>query len=163
MLRSSESDDISFQSELAPVSADNDQDALHDIFSTPTDDLSKQDAIASDDIELEKGNDENTISNLLSDELSDFEPSEPLAQSDIDSAGMDFESMLSTDALDGDDWAGFDSAASITQPEPQIQETVAEPSSQPFMTIDELMAQVESEEQGIDPDEEELKLDVWSQ
>lgn len=28
------------------------------------------------------------------------------------------------------------------------------------MTIDELMAQVESEEQGLNPDEEELKLDV---
>ncbi|MGY5615565.1 FimV/HubP family polar landmark protein [Vibrio cincinnatiensis] len=110
----------------------------------------------------------------------------PLDNQTIDSAGMDIEAMLQ---MGGEDWNGFnlteDQKATIPdevpeedqaiwQPEIQNQQPEVEvenwehqedivdfdPEKSEFMTIDELMAQVEREEGSINPDEEELKLDV---
>ncbi|MCG3759377.1 FimV/HubP family polar landmark protein [Vibrio cincinnatiensis] len=110
----------------------------------------------------------------------------PLDNQTIDSAGMDIEAMLQ---MGGEDWNGFnlteDQKATIPdevpeedqaiwQPEIQNQQPEVEvenwehqedivdfdPEKSEFMTIDELMAQVEIEEGSINPDEEELKLDV---
>ncbi|EOX1586054.1 polar hub landmark protein HubP [Vibrio cholerae] len=102
----------------------------------------------------------------------------------IDSAGMDIDAMLQ---MGGEDWNGFhltqDQQAQLPDDVPEDEQAIwasetPEPQAKPenwgsqedlldfdpqrdgYMTIDELMAQVESEEQGLNPDEEELKLDV---
>ncbi len=108
----------------------------------------------------------------------------PLDAKTIDSAGMDIDAMLQ---MGGEDWNGFhltpDQQAQLPDDVPEDEQAIwasetPEPQAKPenwgsqedlldfdpqrdgYMTIDELMAQVESEEQGLNPDEEELKLDV---
>uniref|UniRef100_UPI0023EF5128 FimV/HubP family polar landmark protein n=1 Tax=Vibrio sp. H11 TaxID=2565928 RepID=UPI0023EF5128 len=110
----------------------------------------------------------------------------PIDAQTIDSAGMDIEAMLD---MGGEDWNGFsltaDQQADIVDdvpeeelaawhPEIQNQQPEVEtenwgkqedimdfdPQQNQFMTIDELMAQVEREDMGLSPDDEELKLDV---
>ncbi|NAX45015.1 FimV/HubP family polar landmark protein [Vibrio sp. V25_P4S6T154] len=109
----------------------------------------------------------------------------PLDARTIDSAGMDIDAMLE---VGGEDWNGFnltpDQQASIPDDVPEeelavwndeiqtdepqildenwgIQDELDDFEAQKsqYMTIDELMAQVEGEE-GISPEDEELKLDV---
>ncbi|WP_332402918.1 FimV/HubP family polar landmark protein, partial [Vibrio metschnikovii] len=110
----------------------------------------------------------------------------PLDAKTIDSAGMDIDAMLQ---MGGEDWNGFslteDQKAVIPdeipeedqaiwqeeiqnqQPEVEVenwenQEDVVDfsPEKREFMTVDELMAQVERDEGSINPDDEALKLDV---
>ncbi|WP_281251712.1 FimV/HubP family polar landmark protein, partial [Vibrio fujianensis] len=110
----------------------------------------------------------------------------PLDTQTIDSAGMDIDAMLQ---MGGEDWNGFnlteDQKATIPdevpaedqaiwqpdiqnqQPEVEVenwghQEDIVDfdPEKSEFMTIDELMAQVEREEGTLNPDDEELKLEV---
>ncbi|EOX3349091.1 polar hub landmark protein HubP [Vibrio cholerae] len=108
----------------------------------------------------------------------------PLDAKTIDSAGMDIDAMLQ---MGGEDWNGFhltpDQQAQLPDDVPEDEQAIwasetPEPQAKPenwgsqedlldfdpqrdgYMTIDQLMAQVESEEQGLNPDEEELKLDV---
>ncbi|HDL9451179.1 TPA: aspartate-semialdehyde dehydrogenase [Vibrio cholerae] len=108
----------------------------------------------------------------------------PLDAKTIDSAGMDIDAMLQ---MGGEDWNGFhltpDQQAQLPDDVPEDEQAIwasetPEPQAKPenwgsqedlldfdpqrdgYMTIDELMAQVESKEQGLNPDEEELKLDV---
>ena len=109
----------------------------------------------------------------------------PLDARTIDSAGMNIDAMLE---VGGEDWNGFnltpDQQASIPDDVPEeelavwndeiqtdepqildenwgIQDELDDFESQKsqYMTIDELMAQVEGEE-GVSPEDEELKLDV---
>ncbi|MBF4217086.1 FimV/HubP family polar landmark protein, partial [Vibrio anguillarum] len=109
----------------------------------------------------------------------------PLDARTIDSAGMNIDAMLE---VGGEDWNGFnltpDQQASIPDDVPEeelavwnddiqtdepqildenwgIQDELDDFEAQKsqYMTIDELMAQVEGEE-GISPEDEELKLDV---
>ncbi|MDK9797107.1 FimV/HubP family polar landmark protein, partial [Vibrio sp. D449a] len=135
--------------------------------------------------------DEAALADLLSEDVQDSVDSmfdQPLDTTSIDSAGLDIDAMLE---VGGEDWKGFslepEQQSSMShdvpddqqeiwesaklQPEPQIQEenwgaqdqlleATAEKEPQ-FMTIDELMAQVEQEDgEVVNPDEEELKLDV---
>ncbi len=134
-----------------------------------------------------KAFDEEALHDWLSDNPDGEKPfsfDRPLDAKTIDSAGMDIDAMLQ---MGGEDWNGFhltpDQQAQLPDdvpedeqaiwasetPEPQAkpenwgsQEDLLDfdPQSDGYMTIDELMAQVESEEQGLNPDEEELKLDV---
>jgi pilus assembly protein FimV len=131
------------------------------------------------------------LAELLSEDVQDSVDSmldRPMDNTAIDSAGLDIDAMLE---VGGEDWKGFslepeqqsnlshdvpDDQQEIWesakhQPEPQIKqenwgaqdqllEATAEKEQQ-FMTIDELMAQVEQEDgEMVNPDEEELKLDV---
>ena len=135
--------------------------------------------------------DETNLAELLSEDVQDtvdnmFET--PLDATSIDSAGLDIDAMLE---VGGEDWKGFNLApeqqssmqddvpddqqeiwaSAEQQAEPKIkeenwaqQDNLTESSNsrdKQYMTIDELMAQVEQEgEDAINPDEEELKLDV---
>ncbi|CAH7177815.1 ATPase [Vibrio chagasii] len=135
--------------------------------------------------------DETNLAELLSEDVQDtvdnmFE--KPLDATSIDSAGLDIDAMLE---VGGEDWKGFNLApeqqssmqdgvpddqqeiwaSAEQQAEPKIkeenwaqQDNLTESSNsrdKQYMTIDELMAQVEQEgEDAINPDEEELKLDV---
>ncbi|MDK9763842.1 ATPase, partial [Vibrio sp. D420a] len=135
--------------------------------------------------------DESALAELLSEDVQDSVDSmfdQPMDNTAIDSAGLDIDAMLE---VGGEDWKGFslepEQQSSLShempddqqeiwesakhQPEPQIKEenwgaqdqlleATAEKEQQ-FMTIDELMAQVEQEDgEMVNPDEEELKLDV---
>ncbi|MFA0568591.1 FimV/HubP family polar landmark protein, partial [Vibrio gallaecicus] len=133
--------------------------------------------------------DETALAELLSEDVQDSVDnmfSQPMDSTSIDSAGLDLEAMLE---VGGEDWNGFslspDQKSELPndvpadqqevweslkqQSEPKIQEenwgqqenlTEQESSSNSYMTIDELMAQVEGEGEALNPDEEELKLDV---
>ncbi|WP_260603019.1 polar hub landmark protein HubP [Vibrio cholerae] len=134
-----------------------------------------------------KAFDEEALHDWLSDNPDGEKPfsfDRPLDAKTIDSAGMDIDAMLQTG---GEDWNGFhltpDQQAQLPDDVPEDEQAIwasetPEPQAKPenwgsqedlldfdpqrdgYMTIDELMAQVESEEQGLNPDEEELKLDV---
>ncbi|MBJ7015652.1 hypothetical protein JG655_02810 [Vibrio cholerae] len=134
-----------------------------------------------------KAFDEEALHDLLSDNPDGEKPfsfDRPLDAKTIDSAGMDIDAMLQ---MGGEDWNGFhltpDQQAQLPDDVPEDEQAIwasetPEPQAKPenwgsqedlldfdpqrdgYMTIDELMAQVESEEQGLNPDEEELKLDV---
>ncbi len=134
-----------------------------------------------------KAFDEETLHDWLSDNPDGEKPfsfDRPLDAKTIDSAGMDIDAMLQ---MGGEDWNGFhltpDQQAQLPDDVPEDEQAIwasetPEPQAKPenwgsqedlldfdpqrdgYMTIDELMAQVESEEQGLNPDEEELKLDV---
>ncbi|EQB9027273.1 polar hub landmark protein HubP [Vibrio cholerae] len=134
-----------------------------------------------------KAFDEEALHDWLSDNPDDEKPfsfDRPLDAKTIDSAGMDIDAMLQ---MGGEDWNGFhltpDQQAQLPDDVPEDEQAIwasetPEPQAKPenwgsqedlldfdpqrdgYMTIDELMAQVESEEQGLNPDEEELKLDV---
>ncbi|MFG0604810.1 FimV/HubP family polar landmark protein [Vibrio mimicus] len=134
-----------------------------------------------------QGYDEEALHDWLSENPDGEKPfsfDRPLDAKTIDSAGMDIDAMLQ---MGGEDWNGFhltpDQQAQLPDevpedeqaiwasetPEPEAksenwgsQEDILDfdPQRDGYMTIDELMAQVESEEQNLNPDEEELKLDV---
>ncbi|MCG6357882.1 AAA family ATPase [Vibrio fluvialis] len=132
--------------------------------------------------------DEHSLNSLLDDneESEGFSFDQPIDAQTIDSAGMDIDEMLQ---MGGEDWNGFsltpDQQATIPDEVPEeeravwqsdiqnqqpevatenwaTQEDLADfdPQEKHFMTIDELMAQVEREETAFNPDDEELKLDV---
>ncbi|MDV2309055.1 polar hub landmark protein HubP [Vibrio cholerae] len=135
----------------------------------------------------DKAFDEEALHDWLSDNPDGEKPfsfDRPLDAKTIDSAGMDIDAMLQ---MGGEDWNGFhltpDQQAQLPDDVPEDEQAIwasetPEPQAKPenwgsqedlldfdpqrdgYMTIDELMAQVESEEQGLNPDEEELKLDV---
>ncbi|EJL6881596.1 aspartate-semialdehyde dehydrogenase [Vibrio cholerae] len=134
-----------------------------------------------------KAFDEEALHDWLSDNPDGEKPfsfDRPLDAKTIDSAGMDIDAMLQ---MGGEDWNGFhltpDQQAQLPDDVPEDEQAIwasetPEPQAKPenwgsqedlldfdpqrdgYMTIDELMAQVEAEEQGLNPDEEELKLDV---
>ncbi|GLR03590.1 ATPase AAA [Vibrio hyugaensis] len=167
------------------IQSDNDHDALFDVFAQPEafSVEPEPEPEAQADLESELNDfEESAMANLLS-ENADSEVFDGKLDNDtIASAGMDFETMLDV----GDDWDGFklspDSAASTTEvPEdqrdvwsstealaqPEIAQenwgeqddlTDFDPKKNQFMTIDELMAQVDKN--GGDFEEQELKLDV---
>ncbi|EMI7317146.1 AAA family ATPase [Vibrio parahaemolyticus] len=177
----------SSESEVAPkpiLQADNDHDALFEVFAHNSfdQDVAQPTAIESPS-ELDDF-DESTMANLLADEPSAEAFDGKLDSDTIASAGMDFETMLDV----GDDWDGFKPASDM--PEPSVTEEVPEdqqevwsssealtqpeiaqenwaeqedlddfdPKKNQFMTIDELMAQVDKE--GGEFEEQELMLDV---
>ncbi|EOX4215227.1 polar hub landmark protein HubP [Vibrio cholerae] len=134
-----------------------------------------------------KAFDEEALHDWLSDNPDGEKPfsfDRPLDAKTIDSAGMDIDAMLQ---MGGEDWNGFhltpDQQAQLPDDVPEDEQAIwasetPEPQAKPenwgsqedlldfdpqrdgYMTIDEIMAQVASEEQGLNPDEEELKLDV---
>jgi pilus assembly protein FimV len=166
------------------LQSDNDHDALFEVFAHQGDFDSEDESV---DIRKEPelgGLAESEMANLLSDK-GDSEAFDGKLDSDtIDSAGMDFETMLDV----GEDWDGFkptganeavseaedvpedqrdvwNSEEALTQPEvaqenweKQTDLDDFDPKKNQFMTIDELMAQVDLE--GGDFEEEELNLDV---
>ncbi|EJC7005412.1 AAA family ATPase [Vibrio parahaemolyticus] len=177
----------SSESEVAPkpiLQADNDHDALFEVFAQNSFDQEvEQPTVIKSPSELDDF-DESTMANLLADEPSAEAFDGKLDSDTIASAGMDFETMLDV----GDDWDGFKPASDMAEPsvmeevpedqqevwsssealtQPEIaQENWAEqedlddfdPKKNQFMTIDELMAQVDKE--GGEFEEQELMLDV---
>ncbi|MFV0450100.1 MAG: FimV/HubP family polar landmark protein [Vibrio sp.] len=134
--------------------------------------------------------DEQALSDWLSDEEKQdtrYAFDKPIDAKSVDSAGMDIDAMLD---MGGEDWNGFnltpDQQATISDevpeaekdvwhPEIQVKEPEVakenwehqddfaefEPATHQFMTIDDLMAQVESNDGStLNLDNEELKLDV---
>ncbi|TOB53577.1 AAA family ATPase [Vibrio parahaemolyticus] len=177
----------SSESEVAPkpiLQADNDHDALFEVFAQNSFDQEVEQPTAIESPSELDDFDESTMANLLADELSAEAFDGKLDSDTIASAGMDFETMLDV----GDDWDGFKPASDM--PEPSVTEEVPEdqqevwsssealtqpeiaqenwaeqedlddfdPKKNQFMTIDELMAQVDKE--GGEFEEQELMLDV---
>ncbi|MEZ9492221.1 FimV/HubP family polar landmark protein, partial [Vibrio splendidus] len=159
--------------------------------STPLESNSAPTAVQDEPLEGFDDFDETALAELLSEDVQDsvdnmFE--KPLDATSIDSAGLDIDAMLE---VGGEDWKGFNLApeqqssmhngvpddqqeiwaSAEKQAEPKIkeenwgqQDNLTESGNsrdKQYMTIDELMAQVEQEgEEAINPDDEELKLDV---
>ncbi|MBE5176251.1 AAA family ATPase [Vibrio parahaemolyticus] len=177
----------SSESEVAPkpiLQADNDHDALFEVFAHNSFDQEVAQPTAIESLSELDDFDESTMANLLADEPSAEAFDGKLDSDTIASAGMDFETMLDV----GDDWDGFKPASDM--PEPSVTEEVPEdqqevwsssealtqpeiaqenwaeqedlddfdPKKNQFMTIDELMAQVDKE--GGEFEEQELMLDV---
>ncbi|TBT11882.1 AAA family ATPase [Vibrio parahaemolyticus] len=177
----------SSESEVAPkpiLQADNDHDALFEVFAQNSFDQEVEQPTAIESPSELDDFDESTMANLLADEPSAEAFNGKLDSDTIASAGMDFETMLDV----GDDWDGFKPASDM--PEPSVTEEVPEdqqevwsssealtqpeiaqenwaeqedlddfdPKKNQFMTIDELMAQVDKE--GGEFEEQELMLDV---
>ncbi|EGQ9271614.1 AAA family ATPase [Vibrio parahaemolyticus] len=177
----------SSESEVAPkpiLQADNDHDALFEVFAQNSFDQEVEQPTAIESPSELDDFDESTMANLLADEPSAEAFDCKLDSDTIASAGMDFETMLDV----GDDWDGFKPASDM--PEPSVTEEVPEdqqevwsssealtqpeiaqenwaeqedlddfdPKKNQFMTIDELMAQVDKE--GGEFEEQELMLDV---
>ncbi|EHE7896700.1 FimV/HubP family polar landmark protein [Vibrio parahaemolyticus] len=177
----------SSESEVAPkpiLQADNDHDALFEVFAQNSFDQEVAQPTAIESLSELDDFDESTMANLLADEPSAEAFDGKLDSDTIASAGMDFETMLDV----GDDWDGFKPASDM--PEPSVTEEVPEdqqevwsssealtqpeiaqenwaeqedlddfdPKKNQFMTIDELMAQVDKE--GGEFEEQELMLDV---
>ncbi|EOV0868795.1 FimV/HubP family polar landmark protein [Vibrio parahaemolyticus] len=177
----------SSESEVAPkpiLQADNDHDALFEVFAQNSFDQEVEQPTAIESPSELDDFDESTMANLLADEPSAEAFDGKLGSDTIASAGMDFETMLDV----GDDWDGFKPASDM--PEPSVTEEVPEdqqevwsssealtqpeiaqenwaeqedlddfdPKKNQFMTIDELMAQVDKE--GGEFEEQELMLDV---
>ncbi|ENJ1589081.1 AAA family ATPase [Vibrio parahaemolyticus] len=177
----------SSESEVAPkpiLQADNDHDALFEVFAHNSFDQEVEQPTAIESPSELDDFDESTMANLLADEPSAEAFDGKLDSDTIASAGMDFETMLDV----GDDWDGFKPASDM--PEPSVTEEVPEdqqevwsssealtqpeiaqenwaeqedlddfdPKKNQFMTIDELMAQVDKE--GGEFEEQELMLDV---
>ncbi|OUD52784.1 AAA family ATPase [Vibrio parahaemolyticus] len=166
------------------LQADNDHDALFEVFAQNSFDQEVEQPTAIESPSELDDFDESTMANLLADEPSAEAFDGKLDSDTIASAGMDFETMLDV----GEDWDGFkpvsdmpepsvteevpedqqevwSSSEALTQPE-IAQENWAEqedlddfdPKKNQFMTIDELMAQVDKE--GGEFEEQELMLDV---
>ncbi|WP_253657708.1 FimV/HubP family polar landmark protein [Vibrio sp. Y58_MX_L22] len=180
----SESPKVEAETSRPAIQADNDHDALFEVFAQQNgfDTDPEVQPTATEGEPLSNLDDESSMANLLA-EYANSEVFEGKLDSDtIASAGMDFETMLDV----GDDWDGFKPAAdnvssteevpedqrdvwnssdALSQPE-IAQENWAEqsdlddfdPKKNQFMTIDELMAQVDRE--GGEFEEEDLKLDV---
>ncbi len=177
----------SSESEDAPkpiLQADNDHDALFEVFAQNSFDQEEAQTTSIESPSELDDFDESTMANLLADEPSAEAFDGKLDSDTIASAGMDFETMLDV----GDDWDGFKPASDM--PEPSVTEEVPEdqqevwsssealtqpeiaqenwaeqedlddfdPKKNQFMTIDELMAQVDKE--GGEFEEQELMLDV---
>ncbi|WP_265571996.1 FimV/HubP family polar landmark protein [Vibrio parahaemolyticus] len=177
----------SSESEVAPkpiLQADNDHDALFEVFAQNSFDQEVEQPTAIESPSELDDFDESTMANLLADEPRAEAFDGKLDSDTIASAGMDFETMLDV----GDDWDGFKPASDM--PEPSVTEEVPEdqqevwsssealtqpeiaqenwaeqedlddfdPKKNQFMTIDELMAQVDKE--GGEFEEQELMLDV---
>ncbi|MGL1179261.1 FimV/HubP family polar landmark protein [Vibrio parahaemolyticus] len=177
----------SSESEVAPkpiLQADNDHDALFEVFAQNSFEQEVEQPTAIESPSELDDFDESTMANLLADEPSAEAFDGKLDSDTIASAGMDFETMLDV----GDDWDGFKPASDM--PEPSVTEEVPEdqqevwsssealtqpeiaqenwaeqedlddfdPKKNQFMTIDELMAQVDKE--GGEFEEQELMLDV---
>ncbi|ODX38781.1 FimV/HubP family polar landmark protein [Vibrio parahaemolyticus] len=177
----------SSESEVAPkpiLQADNDHDALFEVFAQNSFDQEEAQTTSIESPSELDDFDESTMANLLADEPSAEAFDGKLDSDTIASAGMDFETMLDV----GDDWDGFKPASDM--PEPSVTEEVPEdqqevwsssealtqpeiaqenwaeqedlddfdPKKNQFMTIDELMAQVDKE--GGEFEEQELMLDV---
>ncbi|HCE4578270.1 FimV/HubP family polar landmark protein [Vibrio parahaemolyticus] len=170
---------------LKPIlQADNDHDALFEVFAQNSFDQEEAQTTSIESPSELDDFDESTMANLLADEPSAEAFDGKLDSDTIASAGMDFETMLDV----GDDWDGFKPASDM--PEPSVTEEVPEdqqevwsssealtqpeiaqenwaeqedlddfdPKKNQFMTIDELMAQVDKE--GGEFEEQELMLDV---
>ncbi|ASI95825.1 FimV/HubP family polar landmark protein [Vibrio rotiferianus] len=165
------------------VEEQSEQDALFDMFAQPSETVAPEFSAPS---EPEVSDfDEAAMANLLSEDSMDSETFDTDLDSDtIASAGMDIEAMLDV----GDDWDGFklspeteyssrgeevpederevwSSSEALEQPRiteenwgEQEDLTDFDPKKNQFMTIDELMAQVDKD--GGEFEEQDLKLDV---
>ncbi|MET2853800.1 FimV/HubP family polar landmark protein [Vibrio owensii] len=163
--------------------AENDHDALFEVFAQPDAFSADLEPEPSNDLEPELNDfEESAMANLLSENAESEVFDGKLDSDTIASAGMDFETMLDV----GDDWDGFklspentsstaevpedqrevwSSSEALAQPEiaqenwgEQDDLTDFDPKKNQFMTIDELMAQVDKD--GGEFEEQELKLDV---
>ncbi|WP_199436698.1 FimV/HubP family polar landmark protein [Vibrio owensii] len=163
--------------------AENDHDALFEVFAQPDAFSADLEPEPSNDLESELNDfEESAMANLLSENAESEVFDGKLDSDTIASAGMDFETMLDV----GDDWDGFklspentsstaevpedqrevwSSSEALAQPEiaqenwgEQDELTDFDPKKNQFMTIDELMAQVDKD--GGEFEEQELKLDV---
>ncbi|MGY5840298.1 FimV/HubP family polar landmark protein [Vibrio chemaguriensis] len=179
-----ETPNIEAETSRPTLQADNDHDALFEVFAQQNgfDTEPEVQPTATEGEPLSDLVDESSMANLLAEDASSEVFEGQLDSDTIASAGMDFETMLDV----GDDWDGFKPAAdsvsstedvpedqrdvwnssdALSQPE-IAQENWAEqsdlddfdPKKNQFMTIDELMAQVDKE--GGEFEEEDLKLDV---
>ncbi|EOX4845199.1 FimV/HubP family polar landmark protein [Vibrio alginolyticus] len=179
-----ESPKVEAETSRPAIQADNDHDALFEVFAQQNgfDTDPKVQPTATEGEPLSNLDDESSMANLLAEDANSEVFEGKLDSDTIASAGMDFETMLDV----GDDWDGFKPAAdnvssteevpedqrdvwnssdALSQPE-IAQENWAEqsdlddfdPKKNQFMTIDELMAQVDRE--GGEFEEEDLKLDV---
>ena len=179
-----ETPNVEAETSIPTLQADNDHDALFEVFAQQNgfDTEPEVQPTAIEGEPLSDLDDESSMANLLAEDASSEVFEGQLDSDTIASAGMDFETMLDV----GDDWDGFKPAAdsvsstedvpedqrdvwnssdALSQPE-IAQENWAEqsnlddfdPKKNQFMTIDELMAQVDKE--GGEFEEEDLKLDV---
>ncbi|MCG6244595.1 AAA family ATPase [Vibrio diabolicus] len=179
-----ETHNVETETSRPTLQADNDHDALFEVFAQQNglDNEPEVRPTATEGEPLGDLDDESSMANLLAEDASSEVFEGQLDSDTIASAGMDFETMLDV----GDDWDGFKPAAdsvsstedvpedqrdvwnssdALSQPE-IAQENWAEqsnlddfdPKKNQFMTIDELMAQVDKE--GGEFEEEDLKLDV---
>ncbi|RCW23805.1 pilus assembly protein FimV [Vibrio parahaemolyticus] len=179
-----ETPNVETETSRPTLQADNDHDALFEVFAQQNgfDTEPEVQPTATEGEPLSDLDDESSMANLLAEDASSEVFEGQLDSDTIASAGMDFETMLDV----GDDWDGFKPAAdsvssaedvpedqrdvwnssdALSQPE-IAQENWAEqsdlddfdPKKNQFMTIDELMAQVDKE--GGEFEEEDLKLDV---
>ncbi|HHF3073725.1 TPA: FimV/HubP family polar landmark protein [Vibrio diabolicus] len=179
-----ETPNVEAETSRPTLQADNDHDALFEVFAQQNgfDTEPEVQPTAAEGEPLSDLDDESSMANLLAEDASSEVFEGQLDSDTIASAGMDFETMLDV----GDDWDGFKPAAdsvsstedvpedqrdvwnssdALSQPE-IAQENWAEqsdlddfdPKKNQFMTIDELMAQVDKE--GGEFEEEDLKLDV---
>ncbi|MGI2911193.1 FimV/HubP family polar landmark protein [Vibrio alginolyticus] len=179
-----ESPKVEAETSRPAIQADNDHDALFEVFAQQNgfDTDPEVQPTATEGEPLSNLDDESSMANLLAEDANSEVFEGKLDSDTIASAGMDFETMLDV----GDDWDGFKPAAdnvssteevpedqrdvwnssdALSQPE-IAQENWAEqsdlddfdPKKNQFMTIDELMAQVDRE--GGEFEEEDLKLDV---
>ncbi|MFH4814637.1 FimV/HubP family polar landmark protein [Vibrio alginolyticus] len=179
-----ESPKVEAETSRPAIQADNDHDALFEVFAQQNgfDTDPEVQPTATEGEPLSNLDDESSMANLLTEDANSEVFEGKLDSDTIASAGMDFETMLDV----GDDWDGFKPAAdnvssteevpedqrdvwnssdALSQPE-IAQENWAEqsdlddfdPKKNQFMTIDELMAQVDRE--GGEFEEEDLKLDV---
>ncbi len=172
------------EEQSATLETDNDQDALFEMFAQQHSFDVKPDSPATGEEPELSGFAESDMENLLSEQEVSETFEGQLDSETIDSAGMDLETMLDV----GDDWDGFtstsdnvvvsdseeipedereiwDSEEALNQPEiaeenweQQSDLEDFDPKKNQFMTIDELMAQVDQD--GGEFEEEELKLDV---
>ncbi|MET2970579.1 FimV/HubP family polar landmark protein [Vibrio harveyi] len=165
------------------LQADNDHDALFEVFAQPEAFSADVEPEAKNAFESELNDfEESAMANLLSENAESEVFDGKLDSDTIASAGMDFETMLDV----GDDWDGFklspestssaaevpedqrevwSSSDALAQPEiaqenwgEQEDLTDFDPKKNQFMTIDELMAQVDKD--GGEFEEQDLKLDV---
>ncbi|MFH4678936.1 FimV/HubP family polar landmark protein [Vibrio diabolicus] len=179
-----ETPNVEAETSRPTLQADNDHDALFEVFAQQNgfDTEPEVQPTETEGEPLSDLDDESSMANLLAEDASSEVFEGQLDSDTIASAGMDFETMLDV----GDDWDGFKPAAdsvsstedvpedqrdvwnssdALSQPE-IAQENWAEqsdlddfdPKKNQFMTIDELMAQVDKE--GGEFEEEDLKLDV---
>ncbi|WP_395355834.1 FimV/HubP family polar landmark protein [Vibrio sp. D3] len=179
-----ETPNVEAETSRPTLQADNDHDALFEVFAQQNgfDTEPEVQPTAAEGEPLSDLDDESSMANLLAEDASSEVFEGQLDSDTIASAGMDFETMLDV----GDDWDGFkptadsvssadevpedqrdvwNSSDALSQPE-IAQENWAEqsdlddfdPKKNQFMTIDELMAQVDKE--GGEFEEEDLKLDV---